>query len=323
MAVRLDVTAIFSYVKIRPMKIRIVFMGSPDFALPTLSALVEHHQVIGVVTQPDKPAGRGRTLKAPPVKELAQEHNLPLIQPHKLNDPAVLKELESWAPQIIVVAAFGQILRPQVLDLPPYGCINVHASLLPRWRGAAPINAAILHGDQESGVSIMKMDPGLDTGPILSQKAINIHPDETAGELFTRLAQLGGELLIETLPAYLGGGLSPQPQDDSLHTYAPMLKRQDGELDFNQPAGDLARRIRAFNPWPGTSIAWNEKRLKVHRAHSVNVTSPGAGVFLILEGLPSIGTAEGVLVLDEVQPPGKRKMSADIFLRGARNWTDK
>jgi methionyl-tRNA formyltransferase len=320
MAATLDVTANLPYVKIRPMKIRIVFMGSPDFALPTLSALVEHHHIVGVVTQPDRPAGRGRTLKAPPVKQLALEHNLPLIQPQKLNDPTVLEQLESWAPQVIVVAAFGQILRPRVLDLPPHGCINVHASLLPRWRGAAPINAAILHGDMESGVTIMKMDPGLDTGPVISQKAIPIGPNETAGELFTRLANLGGDLLLETLPAYLRGDLVPQPQINSLHTYAPMLKRQDGELDFNHTAPDLARRVRAFNPWPGTSLAWNEKRIKVHLAHPENVTSPGAGVFLIHEGMPAIGTAEGLLVLDEIQPPGKRKLSGDSFLRGTRNW---
>jgi len=304
------------------MKIRIVFMGSPDFALPTLTALIEHHNVIGVVTQPDRPAGRGRTLSSPPVKELALKHNIPLIQPKSLKSPEALEQLKGWNPELIVVAAFGQILRPEVLDLPPHGCLNVHASLLPRWRGAAPINAAILHGDLETGITIMKMDPGLDTGPIISQKAIPIGPDQTGGELFTRLADLGCELLIETLPAYLSGELPPQPQDDALHTYAPMLKRSDGELDFSQPALALARQVRAFNPWPGTSIPWNDRRLKIHRAQPVDVTSPGTGVFLIHEGLPAVGTAEGVLVLEEIQPPGKRKMSGDTFLRGARQWAN-
>ncbi|HEY5902380.1 MAG TPA: methionyl-tRNA formyltransferase, partial [Anaerolineales bacterium] len=181
---------------------RLVFMGSPDFALPTLRALSERYQVVGVVTQPDRPSGRGRGLTPPPVKTLALELGLPLIQPERLRLPDAMEALRTFAPDLIVVAAFGQILKPSVLDLPRYGCINVHASLLPRWRGAAPINAAILHGDHETGVTIMRMDPGLDTGPILSQAAIPIGPDETAGELYERLSMLGAELLIETLPGY-------------------------------------------------------------------------------------------------------------------------
>ena len=297
-------------------------MGSPDFALATLSSLVDTVQVVGVVTQPDRPAGRGRTLKPPPVKELAQEFNLPVIQPDSLKNPEAIEQLRAWTPDVIVVAAFGQILRTEILDLPPHGCINVHASLLPRWRGAAPINAAILHGDPETGITIIKMDPGLDTGPIISQRAIPIGTNETAGELFSRLSQLGGDLLIETLPAYLNGELVPKPQENSLHTYAPMLSRSDGELDYNQPAEVLSRRVRAFNPWPGTSIPWKKKRLKVHQAHAVDATSPGVGVFSIHEGLPAVGTSEGLLVLDEVQPAGKRIMPGETFLRGARDWAE-
>lgn len=319
MAVAFLVTAIF-YAKIPTMTLRIVFMGSPDFALPTLMALIENYSVVGVVTQPDRPAGRGRELKPPPVKELALKHNLPLIQPINLRQPEAFKQLKAWKPDVIVVAAFGQILRSNVLDLPPHGCINVHASLLPRWRGAAPINAAILHGDEETGITIMKMDVGLDTGPIISQRAIPIGQEETAGSLFSRLSQLGGDLLLETLPALIEGKLSPQPQDDERHTYAPMLNRSDGKLHFNETAQALERRVRAFNPWPGTSIQWKNQRLKVHQARVADVTSPSAGVFIIYEGQPAVGTSEGLLILAEVQPAGKRRMSGETFLRGARDW---
>jgi len=209
-----------------------------------------------------------------------------------------------------------------VLDLPLHGCINVHASLLPRWRGAAPINAAILHGDELTGITIMKMDPGLDTGPILSRSEIPIAPDETAGSLSHKLAQLGRELLSETLPAYLSGEMIPQPQDESLSSYAKMLKRSDGELDFTQPAQTLARMVRAFNPWPGTYLIWAGQRLKVHKAHAVGATSAGVGVFTTHEALPALGTAQGLLVLDEVQPSGKKAMPGDTFLRGARDWAN-
>ncbi|MBC8496534.1 MAG: methionyl-tRNA formyltransferase [Chloroflexi bacterium] len=303
------------------MDIRIVFMGSPDFSLPALRALAENYRVVGVVTQPDRPAGRGRELKIPPVKELAQELGLPIMQPTRLKAPQAIEQLKPWNPDLIVVAAFGQILRPGVLDLPQHGCINVHASLLPRWRGAAPINAAILHGDDKTGVTIMKMDPGLDTGPILSKSEISIQADETAGSLSPKLAQLGGDLLIETLPAYLSGEMTPQPQDDSLATYVRMLKRTDGELDFNEPAEALARRVRAFNPWPGTYLIWGDQRLKVHNAHALSATSPGVGVFTIQEGCPAVGASDGLLMLDEVQPSGKRSMPGDTFLRGARDWS--
>jgi len=302
------------------MTTRIVFMGSPDFALPSLRALAEHYRVVGVVTQPDRPAGRGRELTPPPVKEAAVELGLPVIQPARLKEPQTMAQLEAWAPDLIVVAAFGQILRPEALDLPRRGCINVHASLLPRWRGAAPINAALLHGDEATGVTIMKMDPGLDTGPLLSMSRILIAPDETAGSLSPKLARLGGDLLIETLPAYLSGQLLPQPQDDSLATYAPMLERADGELDFDQPAEALARRVRAFDPWPGTYLIWGDQRLKVHRAHAVSATSPGVGVFTIQDGFPAVGASDGLLLLDEVQPSGKRAMPGDVFLRGAHDW---
>jgi methionyl-tRNA formyltransferase len=302
------------------MDIRCVFMGSPEFALPTLEAITENFTVAGVVTQPDRPAGRGRALTPPPVKVLAEQLGLPVIQPAKLRDPDAMRRLLEWNPDVIVVAAFGQILRPEVLDLPPFGCINVHASLLPRWRGAAPIQAAILHGDAVTGVTIMKMDPGIDTGPILSQQSTPIHPTDTAGTLSERLARLGTELLVKTLPQYINGEIEPRPQEDSQATYAPMLKKSDGELDFSQPAEQLARMVRAFHPWPGAFFFWKSQRLKVLRAHAAADPGAAAGETMVYKGLPAIGTGNGLLVLDEVQPAGKQPMAGDVFLHGAKEW---
>jgi len=207
-------------------KEKIVFMGSPDFSLSALGALHENYSVVGVVTQPDRAGGRGRELKPPPVKELALELGIALIQPEKLNEPEAMEKLRAWAPDAIVVAAFGQILRQDVLDLPKFGCINVHASLLPRWRGAAPINAAILHGDEETGITIMKMDAGLDTGPILSQRSVRIKTEETAGSLFDKLSTLGAELLLDTLPKYFAGEIEPRPQPRRVPLMPPCLKRK-------------------------------------------------------------------------------------------------
>ncbi len=307
---------------------RIVFMGSPDFALPSLRALASHYHVVGVVTQPDRTSGRGRELKPPPVKRLAQELGIPLIQPEKLRQPEAMQQLREWNPDLIVVAAFGQILRPEVLQLPRFGCLNVHASLLPRWRGAAPIQAAILAGDEETGVTIMKMDEGLDTGPILTQRALRIQPDETAGSLFQTLSTLGADLLLETLPRYLAGKLTPAPQPAEGVTYAPMLKKQDGLLDFTSDVNELERKVRAFNPWPGAFMDFNGMILKVHRAHTLplplgegqGVRDVSAGQRLIVQNQPAVGARGGVLVLDEVQPPGKKPMSGKSFLAGARNW---
>lgn len=296
-------------------------MGSPDFALSTLRSLAKNYQVVGVVTQPDRASGRGRELKAPPVKLLAQELNIPVMQPQKLREPEAMQQLQAWNPDLIVVAAFGQILKKDVLEMPKYGCINVHASLLPRWRGAAPINAAVLAGDEETGVTIMKMDVGLDTGPMLAMKKIRIKPGDTAGSLFEALSTLGADLLIETLPAYMDGKLTPQPQPEEGATYAPMLKKEDGLLDFTQPAVDLERRVRAMNPWPGAWFEWNGAPLKVHRAH-VGQGKAEAGKRLVEQNQPAVGAGGGVLILDEVQPPGKKLMNGKSFLAGARNWLD-
>jgi methionyl-tRNA formyltransferase len=302
------------------MSIRVVFMGSPDFSLPSLRSLAQAYQVVGVVTQPDRASGRGRELKAPPVKLLAQELGVPVIQPEKLKQPEAMEQLRAWQPDLIVVAAFGQILKKDVLDLPRFGCVNVHASLLPRWRGAAPINAAILAGDEETGVTIMKMDVGLDTGPMLSMKRIRIEPDDTAGSLFGALSTLGADLLIETLPAYMDGKLTPQPQPEEGATYAPMLKKEDGRLDFTKSAVELARRVRAMNPWPGAWFEWDGNLLKVGRAAVGKGKGGKGGDRLIVEGSPAVVCGEGILILEEIQPPGKKIMPGKAFLSGTRDW---
>ena len=294
-------------------------MGSPDFSLPSLQALVDSFDVVGVVTQPDRASGRGRELKPPPVKTLAQELNIPIMQPEKLRQPEAMEQLRVWAPDLIVVAAFGQILKKDVLDLPKYGCVNVHASLLPRWRGAAPINAAVLHGDEETGVTIMQMDVGLDTGPMLAKRSIRLTSDDTAGSAFQALSTLGADLLLETLPDYLTGKIQPEPQPNEGATYAPMLKKEDGKLEFTRDVNDLERRVRAFNPWPGTFMDFEGTNLKVHRAH-VEQGNASAGQRLIVQNQPAVGAIGGVLVLDEVQPAGKKPMDGKSFLAGSRHW---
>jgi methionyl-tRNA formyltransferase len=307
------------------MSTRVVFMGSPEFALPSLDALVQNFDVIGVVTKPDRPAGRGKQLTSPPVKILADELDIPVIQPKRLSEADSMSALKEWMPDLIVVTAFGQILRSEVLDLPRYGCINVHASLLPRWRGAAPIQAAILHGDQRTGVTIMKMDEGLDTGPTISQRDIILSGEDTAGGLSPKLAQLGADLLIETLPEYLSGKLRPTPQQGE-STYASMLKKSDGELDFTQSAIDIERKIRAYHPWPGTFMMWNEQRVKINRARvaesdfAAGKKNLASGDHVIIEDHPGVKTAEGIILFDELQPAGKKSMPGPAFLLGARKW---
>ncbi len=301
------------------MTLRIVFMGSPDFALPTLKVLKSHFNVVGVVTQPDRPAGRGRKSQAPDVKKLAVSLGLPFIQPATLKDESALQQLKNWAPNVIVVAAFGQILRENVLNLPPFGCVNVHASLLPRWRGAAPVQAAVLH-DDVTGVTIMKMDKGLDTGPILSQRSIPINDDMTAGNLFDQLAVMGADLLLQTLPKYVSGEIEPQLQDEENAKYAPRLKKEDGMLDFSQPASFLARMVRAYNPWPGAYQFYDGIRLKVYKAHAVERINAQPGARIIYEEKPAWGTGQGLLILDQVQAAGKSRLSGKEFLHGAKDW---
>jgi methionyl-tRNA formyltransferase len=299
---------------------RVAFMGSPEFSVPSLLILAQHYELVGVVTQPDRRSGRGRRLAASPVKETSSGLNIPLFQPTRIKEPSVSGQLRDLSPDVIVVVAYGQILPAEILELPPNGCINVHASLLPRWRGAAPIPAAILHGDKASGVTIMKMDVGLDTGPVISQRPVELAPDETSATLSDRLALVGSELLHQTLLPYCAGRLVPQPQDDSLATYAPILKKSDGLLDWRKGATDLERQVRAFNPWPGSYFEWNSRRLIVLRAHAQLNQSCEPGEITMVDELPAVGTSHGVFVLETLQPAGSKPMQSDVFLRGARGF---
>ena len=295
-------------------------MGTPDFAVPVLEKLSGNFKIAGVITQPDRPSGRGRKLIPSAVKVSAESLNLELFQPENVNSKSTLEKINNWKPDLIAVAAFGQILSPKLLALPKYGCLNIHASLLPHWRGASPINAAILNGDLNSGVTIMKMAEGLDDGPILAQESTPIQPRETAGSLSERLSSMGADLLVKTIPPFISGEILSIEQDHSKSTYSYVLKKKDGLLDFHQKAGDLARQVRAFSPWPGTFTIWNDQRLIIHLAHAISVTSPGAGVFTRYESNPAIGTDDGILVMDYLQLAGKRKVPGKDFLRGTSNW---
>lgn len=300
---------------------RIVFMGSPDFAVPALCAIHQRFNLVGVVSQPDRPGGRGRKLRAPPIKIRSQELGVPIIQPETLKNDAVFDQLASWEPDLIVVTAYGQILPPNILTIAKDYAINVHASVLPRWRGAAPIQAAIFMGDSETGITIMKMDAGMDTGPIISQRSTPIQNDETGGELSERLSYLGADLLIETIPEYVAGNIVPTDQDDSLATYAPQLKKADGRLDFLQPADKLVRQVRAYEPWPTSYFYWGDLRCTVREAHaSSRLAQPG--LVVQHDAFPAIGTASGLVVLDLIQPAGRKTMPADAFVRGSPEFVD-
>lgn len=292
---------------------RIVFMGTPEFAVPTLTALIQHHEVVGVVTQPDRPAGRGGELRPPPVKQLALKHGIPCVQPAKLRE--VKDWLKAQDADLFVVAAFGQILPQSVLDMPRHGCLNVHGSLLPRWRGAAPIHAAIRAGDAETGITIMLMDAGLDTGPMLAKASTPIAPDDTSATLHDRMAQLGAALLIETIPGYLNGEITPQPQDDALATYAPQINKDEGRINWRMPAAEIERTIRAFDPWPGTFTHWEGRLLKVHRAR-VRTGQQPIGSAALVDGALCVGTGEELLELIELQLEGRKRVPAEDFVRG-------
>lgn len=300
-------------------------MGSPQFAVPTLIALIQNYNVVGVVTQPDRPAGRNRKLLSPAVKKTAQEFGLPIIQPTRLSDKSTSMKIVNWSPDIIVVTAYGQILKEPLLELPPYGCVNVHASLLPRWRGAAPIQAAILNGDNETGITIMKMDTGLDTGPIYSQHSIPIKSNDNAATLGEKLSHLGANLLIETLPNILNNTLTPKTQDDSLATYAPRLSKKDAELDFNKSSEEIINQVRAFFGWPGAYMFWNNAMLKIIQASVYNIDcqdiqNKKPGTRIVVNKKPAVITKDGCIILEEVKPAGKKNMPGETFLRGARSW---
>jgi len=299
-------------------RLRIVFFGTPEFAVPSLRALLASgDEVGGVVCQPDRPAGRGQRLAVPPVKEVALQSRVPLLQPETLRAPEFRDALRACAPDLIVVAAYGKILPKNILDLPPHGCINVHASLLPKYRGAAPVQWAILRGETVTGVTIMQMAERMDAGDILLQRETPIEEHETCGELQARLADLGARALTEVLAQLHAGTVIRRVQDESRVTLAPMIKKADGRIDWTQPAAALARMVRAFNPWPSAFTTVGGKLLKLHRAHAVaaapsampgTVTATGDGI--------AVSTGDGMLVLDVVQLEGRKRMAAAEFARG-------
>jgi len=294
-------------------------MGTPDFALPSLRSLLSHHQVVGVVTQPDRPAGRGRSIKKSAVKQLAEQADIDVFQPKTLRQEESIERLRKWAPETIVVAAFGQILPEEVLHLPRAGAVNVHGSLLPRWRGASPIQYALLEGDDESGVSLMKMDPGLDTGPVYVQESLEIGPRETASGLHDKLAELGGQMLADHLEAIIEGGLKAMPQDETIATYAPQVKKESGLINWNKSSIEIDRQIRAMTPWPGAFTRWQNKNLKILVARPLDGGSLPRGVpgqIMQDGGSVIVLTRAGGLKLVEVQLAGKRATKIEDFLRG-------
>jgi methionyl-tRNA formyltransferase len=298
---------------------RIVFMGTPDFAVPSLKRLVaDGHEVVAVYTNPDKPKNRGMKMTPSPVKVAALEAELPVIQPTTLKDEAVFAELKAFAPELIVVAAYGKLLPNSILELPKYGCINVHSSLLPKYRGAAPINWAMVNGEKETGVTIMYMAQALDAGDIISQRVTPIEPEENAEELYTRLAELGAELLSETVVSIANGTATRIPQDDSQHTYAPMLSRELSPIDWSRPAQSIHDQIRGLVSWPATTFELEGKTFKAYASVLAGETSKEAGTLLgsNKQGILYACGDGKVLCITELQAPGKKRMKAADFLRG-------
>jgi methionyl-tRNA formyltransferase len=301
---------------------RLIFMGTPPFAVASLEALAERYEVVAVVTQPDRPARRGRKPTPSAVKQAALKLGLRVLQPESLRQEEAVAELRDLEPRVMVVAAFGQILRPQVLSIPPRGVINVHPSLLPKYRGASPIAGALLAGEEETGVTIMLMDEGMDTGPILTQRTVEIGPGDTTGSLEERLARLGADLLLETLPGWLAGDIEARSQDDAQATYTKPISKNDAVIDWALPAEEIWHRVRAYNPRPGARTFWRGDLLKILRARP-HLDWKGAersgDVVETPEGV-GVATAQGVLLLDEVQLAGKRAMDVEDFLRGQREF---
>ena len=299
----------------RPLKI--IFAGTPEFAAIALKDLLTtQHQVIAVYTQPDRPAGRGRKLTASPVKQMALEQEIPVYQPKNLKGEQDLQALEGLQADLMVVAAYGLILPQRVLDAPRLGCINIHASLLPRWRGAAPIQRAILAGDAETGITIMEMEAGLDTGPMFYKLACPINEDETGGSLHDKLARLGGDALLAALPGIANGTLQAQPQDDSQANYADKLDKSEAQIDWSRPAVELKRQVAAFNPWPVAQTEYDGNKLRIWQAEVLpadSAAAPGTVVNCSGKGI-DVATGDGLLRIQRLQLPGKRAMSARDFL---------
>jgi methionyl-tRNA formyltransferase len=313
--------------------LRIIYMGTPQFAVPPLEALIkaaepglvlpEGYEIATVITRTDKPAGRGKEIVYSPVKQAALSHGIPVWQPGSLKRPENIAALAAYHADLHIVAAFGQILPQAVLDQPSYGTLNIHASLLPRYRGVSPIAEAILHGDTETGVTIMLIDAGVDTGPILLKHTIPIAEEDTTGSLTIKLAELGAIALLEALPLWVQGKLTPQPQEERVATYTHMLRKEDGEISWERPAVELARAVRAYSPWPGAYTYWRGKLLKIVSAHPAMLEpaqqlKPGTVSLRKENGqqVLSIVTADGLLAVDSLQLEGKKAMSAREFARG-------
>lgn len=301
----------------------IVFMGTPEFAVPTLYGLIEsNYDIQTVITQPDRPKGRGKTLMPPPIKVLAEQHHIPVLQPEKIRAPVIVQQLTMLAPEVIVVVAYGQILPEAILKIPRYGCINVHASLLPKYRGAAPIQWAVMNGERETGITTMRMDRGMDTGDILLQQTILIEPDDTTATLFEKLAHMGAELLLHTLHLLLQGGLTPIPQAHEAATYAPLLKKEDGLINWQESARRIAHKIRGLLPWPGAYTHFHGRTVKILKARAeplegeTALVAPGTVASIDPAIGPLITTGDGGLRILEIQPENKPSMVCRDFCHG-------
>jgi methionyl-tRNA formyltransferase len=305
---------------------KLVFMGTPEFSVPSLEKLLgTDFKVVAVYTQPDRKAGRGQQVMSSPVKRLALSQGLEIVQIETFRETGAIERLAALAPDLIVVAAFGLILPAEVLNLPRFGCLNVHPSLLPRHRGASPVAAAILQGDEITGVTIMLLDAGMDTGPILNQREMLISDKDTTGSLGLKLSKIGAELLVETLPLWIEGRIKPSPQNESEATYSKMINKEDGEIDWRLSTRELWRRVRAFDPWPGSYTIWRGKRLKLIKVlplYGEESGEPGKVISLSPQKPVRVGvqTGDGVLELVEVQLEGKREIPAEEFVRGQRDF---
>ena len=298
---------------------RIVFMGTPAFAVPSLEVLLKSDDhVAGVVTQPDKPKGRGQAHAMSPIKSLCQREGIPILQPVKMKDPVFLDALRAWQPDLIAVAAFGRILPPVILTMPPRGCINVHGSLLPKFRGAGPIQWAVISGETETGITTMLMDEGMDTGAMLLQESVSILADDTAGSLSVRLADVGGRLLVETIQQLKAGTLAPRQQDHTQATLAPLLKKEDGLIDWTRSAVEIERRIRGLSPWPGPFTFAGDERWTIWRAAVTESSSefpPGQVMSATKDGIV-VATGQGAILITELQPANSRRMAVGQYLAG-------
>ena len=298
-------------------KLHLVFMGTPDFACPSLQKLIERgEEILAVVTQPDRPKGRGQQLSPPPVKALAEKNGIKVMQPARVRVPEFIETVRELNPDLIVVVAFGQILPKALLDIPRYGCINVHASLLPRYRGAAPINWCIINGETETGVTTMQMDVGLDTGDMLIKRTTPIDPDEDSSSLHDRLAVIGAEALASTLDFLLKGILLPQKQDDSLSCYAPMLKKEDGMIDWSRTAPSIKNLVRGMTPWPGAFTFLDGGTLKIYRVTAAHGSGPPGMVLQTGKNRIEVACAGGSLIIEELQLEGRKRLKAAEFLAG-------